>query len=439
MYILFKRKTLQKDRIAINDVQVQLDLSSNDQIKRQFEMLQMTVDDLKYLKVFQPYVEKHIRPIVESFYSSLELEPSLTKIINDNSSVNKLKITLQKHIQEMFSGMINEQFFEARQRIAHVHVKIGLKTKYYIGAFQNLFIQFVNIVENEIKQSQDQFAIIQAISKILNFEQQIVLEAFEIVEQQIKQSIEEEKSRVSQSIVFATENLASISNQTNNSFVQLTNQSEEVTGYVKEAIHISNDAKMQAFDGKTQIQEQSQHMQHIIESVEDISDEVHKLVSNSKEMETIMSIVTNIADQTNLLSLNAAIEAARAGEAGKGFSVVADEVRKLSDQTKQSTENVALLLKNSRDLTEKLKKSMERIQIAVSSGEKSMVATEDRFTQILCAMEETQRKNNLMEVKVEAIGEVIQQLGIDFDEVTLSVDSLATVAQNLDAMTLRCN
>lgn len=400
-------------------------------------MLQMTEDDLKNLKLFQPYVEKHIHTIVESFYSSLELEPNLTKIIYDNSSVNKLKVTLQKHIQEMFSGIINDQFFETRQRIAKVHVRIGLQTKYYIGAFQNLFIQFLHIIESEIKQPQNQFDIIRAISKILNFEQQVVLEAFEMVEQQIKHSVEEEKSRVSQSIVFATENLASISEQTNDSFQQLTNQSEEVTSYVKDAICISNEAKVQASEGKTQIQQQSQHMQHIIESVEDIAEEVQKLMNNSKEMETIVSIVTNIANQTNLLSLNAAIEAARAGEAGKGFSVVASEVRKLSEQTKQSTENVALLLKNTTKQTEKLNYSMDRIQSAVSSGEESMLATEDRFTQILCAMEETQKKNTLMEVKVDEIGEVIQQLCNDFGEVTLSVDSLSSVAQNLDAMTLR--
>lgn len=436
---MFIKRALQNERIAVDKIQVHMDLSSNANIKRQIEMLQMTERDLKFLKAFQPYVEKYIDEIVVAFYNSLGMEQSLTKIINDNSSVNRLKVTLRKHIQEMFNGIIDEQFFEARQRIAQVHVKIGLKTQYYIGAFQNLFIQFLSIVEREIVNPQDQYDMIRAISKILNFEQQVVLEAFEMVVEQMERSIEEEKVRVSQSIVSATVNLAAISEQTNASFQQLTNQSSEVVNYVKEAIDISNKAETLACEGKMQIQEQSQNMKHIIVSVEGISDDVLELVKISKEMEAIMSIVTNIANQTNLLSLNAAIEAARAGEAGKGFSIVAGEVRKLSVQTKESTDNVALLLNNTHEQTEKLKLSMERIQTAVSSGEDCMVATVQRFTQILSAMEETQQKNSLMENKVEAIGYVIQQLGMDCDEVMLSTDTLATVAQNLEAMTLRGN
>ncbi|MEO4055494.1 globin-coupled sensor protein [Solibacillus sp. CAU 1738] len=436
---MFKKKALSNERITVDEMQVHMDLSCNTNIKRQIEMLQMTEQDLKYLKAFQPYVEKYIDEIVAAFYNSLGMEQSLTKIINDNSSLNRLKLTLRKHIQEMFNGSINEQFFEARQRIARVHVKIGLKTQYYIGAFQDLFIQFLNIVEREIVNPQDQYDMIRAISKILNFEQQVVLEAFEMVVEQMERSIEKEKMRVSQSIVSATGNLSAISEQTNASFHQLTNQSSEVVNYVKEAIDISNKAETQASEGKIQIQEQSRNMKHIIVSVEEISDDVLELVKISKEMEAIMGIVTNIANQTNLLSLNAAIEAARAGEAGKGFSIVADEVRKLSVQTKESTDNVALLLKNTNEQTEKLKLSMERIQKAVSSGEDCMIATAQRFTQIVSAMEETQQKNSLMEEKVEEIGGVIQQLGMDCDEVMLSTVTLANVAQDLETMTFRGN
>lgn len=85
-------------------------------------------------------------------------------------------------------------------------------------------------------------------------------------------------------------------------------------------------------------------MCNIIDLLKDITENIEQLTGMSKEMESIMNVVTTIANQTNLLALNAAIEAARAGEAGKGFNIVANEVRKLSIQTKDSVTSVDMLL-----------------------------------------------------------------------------------------------
>jgi len=145
-----------------------------------------------------------------------------------------------------------------------------------------------------------------------------------------------------------------------------------------------------------------------------------------------MSVVTNIANQTNLLALNAAIEAARAGEAGKGFSVVADEVRKLSIQTKESVTSVAMLLHKTNDRINKLVHSLSNIQEEVESGEENMVQTEGQFTKILDSMTEAKEQNDCMEKDVLAIAEILNELGIAFEEVTSSAEKLANVAQNLN-------
>ncbi|AWE08876.1 chemotaxis protein [Lysinibacillus sp. 2017] len=430
--MFFKKKEDTNQEISIQDVKVRLEYSEGSSIKKQIKMLNLTEQDLKYLKVFKPHVDQNIDQIVDTFYRNLGMEASLIQIINEHSSVDRLKVTLKRHICEMFDGQIDEVYFMKRKKIAKVHVHIGLKTKWYIGAFQSLLIDFIRIIKTEIPNVEQRFNTIEAISKIINFEQQVVLEEYEDVVDRMKEKLEGEKNSVSNLIIESSSNLAAISEETNASFQLLTDQSDIMLSYAKKAIELSDVATDQANNGKVQIRQQAISMDAIQDSVVVISEEIDKLAEISKEMELTMGIVTNIANQTNLLALNAAIEAARAGEAGKGFGVVAGEVRKLSEQTKQSAINVEELLQNTNMRTTKLLESLKEIKESVQIGESSMKGTEEQFSAILESMVETKEQNNLVEQEVEQIGLTIGELGRAFDEVTHAADTLATVSQNLE-------
>lgn len=430
--MLFNKKKNNKQVIDWNTIDVKLDHTENAAVKKQLQMLGLAVEDLKHLKVFKPHVDENIDQIVDTFYKNLGMEQSLVNIINDHSSVDRLKVTLKRHICEMFSGVIDSEYFEKRKKISRVHVHIGLKTKWYIGAFQSLLIDFIRLVQNHIDDDDQRFRTIAAISKILNFEQQVVLEEYELVVERMKQKLEQEKREIGNTIIESSANLAAISEETHASFQHLTAQSDVMVAYAKKAIDISEVATEQANQGKVQIQQQTISMNAIHHSVELISEEMDKLKEVSNEMESTMGIVTNIANQTNLLALNAAIEAARAGEAGKGFGVVAAEVRKLSEQTKESAINVEALLQNTHMRTTKLQQSIQEIKSAVLVGEKSMHNTEVQFSAIVDSMQETKMQNSLVEQEVGEIGDVILELGSAFDEVTVAADALAHVAQSLE-------
>ena len=411
---------------------VKMDVPNHQSMVKQIEMLNLTKQDLQYLKAFQPFVMDNIDGIVDRFYSMIGTERDLVDIINRHSSVEKLKVTLRRHIIEMFNGVIDEEFYLRRIKIAKVHVHIGLRTQWYICAFQDLTVSFIDLVEQYITHPKDQFSTIRAISKISNFEQQLVLEAFENTVEQHKETMERKKEVVEKKIIESSEGLATISQETNNSFQRLSKQSDEIKLLAKKSIQVSAMAENQALEGREQLKSQSQNMNNIIHSLNDITENTEQLTEMSKEMESIMSVVTNIANQTNLLALNAAIEAARAGEAGKGFSVVADEVRKLSIQTKESVTSVAMLLHKTNDRIDKLVHSLSNIQEEVASGEGNMVQTEGQFTNILNSMTEAKEQNDCMEKEVLAIAEILNELGIAFEEVTSSAEKLANVAQNLN-------
>lgn len=97
---------------------------------------------------------------------------------------------------------------------------------------------------------------------------------------------------------------------------------------------------------------------------EELSKEMEKLSTEAQSINQIMTVISDIADQTNLLALNAAIEAARAGEAGRGFAVVADEVRKLAEKTMNATSEVGSAIRNIQEGTDR---NMEHVNRAVTS------------------------------------------------------------------------
>ena len=112
------------DKIKLNERNVAITVKSNGDVSKVLKMTRFTTYDLSAIQLFQPYIKNNIDKIVENFYSNLAYESSLIKIIQDNSTVDRLKKALTKHLIQLFSGKIDEDFVRQRHIIAHVHVRI---------------------------------------------------------------------------------------------------------------------------------------------------------------------------------------------------------------------------------------------------------------------------------------------------------------------------
>lgn len=155
-----------------------------------------------------------------------------------------------------------------------------------------------------------------------------------------------------------------------------------------------------------------------------ISGKVMKnLDKRSQEIEEITKVITDIANQTNLLALNAAIEAARAGEHGKGFAVVADEVRKLAEQSQKSSSQISLLIKTIQEDMTQSNQSMEKVNTDVKAGLEVVNQTKDNFQEIYQFMEKMTELTDDMAATSEQISASTQQ-------VSSTVSGIITISEN---------
>lgn len=158
-----------------------------------------------------------------------------------------------------------------------------------------------------------------------------------------------------------------------------------------------------------------------------VSTTVNSLVSKLESVNTITDSISQIASQTNLLSLNAAIEAARAGEAGKGFSVVAGEVRKLAENSKQSVEGITKILDDIKTDILDASKAMETGGVAVDNQQKTLQSTKGSFNNIKSSIGESIKE-------IDSCIENLTTASSEKDDVLSIMDKVSTISQEHSAL-----
>ncbi|MGN5456090.1 MAG: protoglobin domain-containing protein [Candidatus Kurthia intestinigallinarum] len=398
---------------------------SND-IYTQLEMISLTLRDLAILRLMRPILKENLTSLVENFYLNLQKEPSLQQIIQDNSTFERLKKTLSHHLGELFDGVIDEQFVAKRQRIASVHARIGLAPKWYMCAFQDLLNGFFIIVENTAYNTKERFEILKAISKILNVEQQIVLELYASDYEQALMKKNEVNLAIVESVRSNSSALSTVAAETNDSIssiVTVLNDLKKMSAHnhtlSDEVVRSATEEQQRLFateENSTELQETMQLVKHDIDELHDLNNQIND----------IASLIADIASETNLLSLNASIEAARAGEHGKGFAVVASEVRTLAENTAKAVKTVNRIVSKSLIKTKKIAETSLALETLVVTSNADIHETGLSFTEISTRMQALRQSSDALMHNVEYLNTAVSTIQENANRIHMaSVDLVA--------------
>lgn len=214
---------------------------------------------------------------------------------------------------------------------------------------------------------------------------------------------------------------------------QVATAMNEMSATVKEVAQNAEEASEYAQNCEQLTREGGGLVRNTIKQTEELADEVAEatqsiieLKSESDQISTVLDVISGIAEQTNLLALNAAIEAARAGEAGRGFAVVADEVRSLSQRTQESTEQIEALItslqKNAEQTSEKMQRSSERAEATKGPAEQARQA----FKQITEAVNQIQEMNQQIAASVTEQSAVAEEINRSISTISEASEQTAT-------------
>ena len=212
---------------------------------------------------------------------------------------------------------------------------------------------------------------------------------------QVEQGAEQSSERVTAVQVNVVEG-AERTRSTAAATEQMSATSAEIARNAETAAGEAEKAREQAQDGSTAMQNVAQKAQTMETQISQLQESVDAIEAKGRSMDKVIGVINEIAEQTNLLALNAAIEAARAGEAGRGFAVVADEVRQLASKTQHSTAQIRTLLDDNRHSNQALVSSMEQVVETTGTMRESV--------------DDTEQVIRLMSENVELMNEMVDQI-----------------------------
>jgi methyl-accepting chemotaxis protein len=326
-----------------------------------------------------------------------------------------------------------------------------------------LFVMFKLLISNRLKEVHSALEDIAEgegdLSQRLNENPQdeigVVAVAFNKFVRKLSTAMKQINTQVEQ-LTQTTESMAKITQKTQQDVSQQNNvtehiassmtsmmmATEEMTAIASNTAENTKTTQQATVEGQKVVQNNLKSVGELSQMIQEVSLVVSNLETDSQNIGGVLDVIRGIADQTNLLALNAAIEAARAGEQGRGFAVVADEVRTLASRTQESTEEINKMIEQLQLGVKNAVQTIQRSNSSIEKSEKHANETNEMIGLVGSSISAIQEQNISISNAAEAQGTINQEINTNIDNIkdvsqstSESTEELLSLAQEINNAT----
>jgi heam-based aerotactic trancducer len=303
----------------------------------------LTEGDIKDLQAIHTFMEQNVDAVVESFYEHILSFDNVREKMGGEVVIDRLKRTQKEYLLDLSRGDYGEDYFERRLHVGVVHERIDLQPQWYLGAYPVFFSEIVRRLQRRFwlgsKFSLRRYTrTITALVRLIFLDAQLAIETY--------------VGTVAEKIAQSVTNVSTAMQELRTSSQHSAAQAEQAATEAEQALRSVDDGNaivLQALGG----------MEHLREGMAQIGAEMGRLSDQTAQIKRVTDVVGNLADETNLLALNAKVEAVRAGAQGAGFTVIATRIRDLAEESRGSVDEINAIIQSIQQAADDAVKAVE--------------------------------------------------------------------------------